>query len=50
MLTKIYHIAENFDYKYGGVNQVVKSIIKNVKLYDHEVINIKKNDSQSNNL
>ncbi len=41
MKTKIYHIAENYDYKYGGVNQVVKSIIKNVKLYDHEIINIK---------
>ena len=41
MKTKIFHIVENFDNKYGGVNVVVKSIVNNINLYKHEVINIK---------
>ena len=30
MKTKIFHIVENFDNKYGGVNVVVKSIVNNI--------------------
>ena len=41
MKTKIFHIVENFDNKYGGVNVVVKSIVNNINLCKHEVINVK---------